>query len=190
MRGGRRPGMIAAALLALAACGGPRPEPVTWPVPAGGAITTDPARQAINGTAFGFARPDTLAGRPAEAAELLAQAEFLTVELAIGPRWIPFAPGVRQAFVAARPEWRAAGGIASDAAPQAAIDALLAGRAALLAGNRAAAVAALSPPVFPAGGEDALARLSALPRLPLSARAGSDAQSEMWRDQVQIESDP
>lgn len=175
----------AAALLLVAACG-PVAPPVTMPQPPG-LVLSDPGRQAINNTAYAFGSQGVLAGRPADAALAIAQAEFLTVDLAVNQRWASFAPRVQQGFAAARAEWRQAVGIAPDAAPQAVIDGLFAARTALLAGDRRAASAALVPPAFVPGGEATLARLAALPPLPLAGRAASDAQGEMWRDQVQIE---
>ncbi|MBW6397359.1 hypothetical protein KPL78_05825 [Roseomonas sp. HJA6] len=144
----------------------------------------DPARQAIIHTAYAFAAPASLADRPWEAAEAISQAEFLTIELTYGPRWIgmTFSPG---AFVQARPEWRAALGIDQSAEPQAVIDAFTAVRYAYGGENPAAAAAALRPPLFTPGGEAALRRLSALPPLPRTAWAASLAQREMWAIQRQ-----
>lgn len=142
----------------------------------------DPARQAIIHTAYVFAAPASLAGRPWEAAEAISQAEFLAVELTYGPRWIEMtlAPG---AFVQARPEWRAALGIDQAAAPQAVIDAFTAVRYAYGAQNPAAAAAALRSPLFTPGGEVTLGVLSNLPPLPRTAWAAILAQREMWRIQ-------
>ena len=188
MTSGGRAVLAALALPAITACAGPPPAPVRLP-PAATDALADPARQAILSTADAFAAPGRLAGRPAVAAAAIAQAEFLAVELATGQRWIAFAPRAAQGFVAARAEWREAAGIAPDAAPQPVIDALLAARAALFAGSRDAAAAALAPPAFPHGGEAVLARLGALPPLPLTARAAAEAQQELWRDQLQIETE-
>ncbi len=142
----------------------------------------DPARQAIIHTAYAFAVPASLAGRPWEAAEAISQAEFLAVELTYGPRWIEMtlAPG---AFAQARPEWRAALGIDQAATPQAVIDALTAVRNAYGAPNPAAAATALRPPLFTPGGEATLGILSNLPPLPRTAWAAILAQREMWRIQ-------
>jgi len=144
----------------------------------------DPARQAIIHTAYAFAAPGTLAGRPWEAAEAVSQAEFLSVELTYGPRWtsMTFSPG---AFIQARPEWRAALGIDQAADPQVVIDALTAVRYAYGAQNPAATAAALQPPLFTPGGEAALRVLSALPPLPRTAWAAALAQQEMWAIQRQ-----
>jgi len=144
----------------------------------------DPARQAIIHTAAAFAAPDTLAGRPWEAAEAISQAEFLAVELRYAPRWIEMM-AAPQAFIAARPEWRAALGIDQDAPPQAVIDALTGVRLAFGAENPAAAAAALPQPLFARGGEATLRGLSALPPLPGTAWAASLALREMWRIQRQ-----
>lgn len=186
MTGWRRPGLAAAALLAVAACGTPAPAPVVLPFAPSNPLA-DQARQAVGATAFGFAHMADLAGKPAEAAALLGQAEYLTVALAADQRWAGLAPRVQQAFAAARPEWRRAAGIAEGAAPQAVIDALFAARDGLVGSDRAAVAAALTPPVFPEGAESVLARLAALPPLPLAAAAANEAQLEMWRDEVTVE---
>lgn len=189
MTAARRPAWALAALLALGACGGAVTPPVMLP-PEATAGFTDPARQAIINTAYGFGHPAELGGRPADAAALIGQAEFLTVELVTGQRWIGFAPRVAQGFDAARQEWRQALGIAPEAPPQAVVNALFAARGALLAGDRRTAAAALAPPTFPGGGEGAVQRLAALPPLPLAARAAAEAESEIWREALQVETDP
>lgn len=181
-------GLGLACLLLLAACAAPVAQPVTWPVDATAGLA-DPGRQAILSTNYDFGRPSALAGRPAEAARAIAQAEFLAVDLEANPRWTAFQPRVAQGFRQARAEWRAAAGIAPDAPPQGVIDALMAARAALLAGNAGAAAAALPPPIFPQGGEAELRRLAALPPLPKTGRAASAAEAEMWRDAIQIDAD-
>lgn len=139
----------------------------------------DPARQAIVHTAYAFAAPGRLAGRPSEAAQAISEAEFLAVDLTYDSRWTEMwmAPG---AFVQARAEWRGALGIDGAAPPQAVIDALGAVRAAYAAQDTAAAAAALPAPLFRPGGAATLAVLSNLPPLPRTAWAGSLAQRELW----------
>ena len=61
------------------------------------------------------------------------------------------------------------------------MDALYAAARALRAGDAEAARRALSPPLFPAGGEATLARLSALPLLPRAGFAAFIAAREMNR---------
>ncbi|MBR0647809.1 hypothetical protein, partial [Plastoroseomonas hellenica] len=126
---------IWAALLvvSIAACTAPPPE-ATLPETIG---FGDPGRGAIANTAYAFATPATLAQHPAEAALAIAQAEYLAVDLIANQRWREFSPIVPMAFQQARPEWRAAIGIAPDAPPQPVIDALFAARDALQRGDAA-----------------------------------------------------
>lgn len=166
-------------LLALAACGTPPPAASLPPDP--GAGLADPGRGAILNTAYAFATPAHLARRPADAALAIAQAEYLAVDLNINQRWREFSPIVPQGFQQARPEWRAAAGIAPDAPPQAVIDALSSARNALLRGDATRAAAALPAALFAGGGGAALGRLAALPALPRTADAARNAENELAR---------
>lgn len=188
---------ICAVLLAssLAACATPpsATTPASPPTPApqrapGATLpadvtrgVTDPARRAIFNTSYAFSAPRRLAGRPADAARAIAEVEFLTVDFGVDQRWREFPASVPLAFQNARPEWRAAAGIAADAEPQAVIDALFAARRALLQGDTAAAAAALTPPMFQGGGNATLGRLSALPVLRRTAAATRSAENELAR---------
>lgn len=179
---------IAAALVLLAACGATPPALVTLPAEPT-AVTTDPARQAIIVTAYAFTHPAALAGRPDEAARVVALAEFLAADFAVNTRWSDISPQVQLSFVAARREWRDAFGISAAAPPQAVVDALFAARGALLRGDREAAAAALPPAAFPAGGPAVLARLSTLPALTVTARAASLAEAELLRQNHRLDDD-
>lgn len=162
-------------LLLLGACALPPPQPgVTLPELAQPRGAGDPTRGAILSSAHVFGQPDSVAGNPAAAAEALGQLEFLAVELATGGRW----QGGFDALVApmmsrGRAEARSVMGLRPDAAPQGAIDAWYAAAAALRAGDRAAAEAALAPvaPDPPA----TLRRLAALPYIPAAAFATAQA---------------
>ncbi len=76
-------------LLLLGACAAmPPPQPsLTLPETATFRGAGDPTRGAILSSAHGFARPATVVGNPAAAAEAMGQLEFLAVELAVGGRW-------------------------------------------------------------------------------------------------------
>lgn len=150
-----------------------------------GSVSLDPGRQSIIHTAYAFATPSSMAGKPWEAAQAISEAEFLAVELRYGQRWIEMSPLVKQAFLQARTEWRGALGIDQVAEPQAVIDAMTALRYAYGAQDAAAAAAALRPPLFTPGGAVTVGRLSELPPLPQTAWAASMAQTEMWRIQRQ-----
>lgn len=164
-------------LLAAAACGTP-PEPAPPPPVAAG--TTLPSRQAVLATAYAFGDTRRLAGRPAEAARVSAQLEWMAVALPQDPWWTAAVPTLFFQLRDGRSEMRSTLGLAPDAAPGAVTQGLADAAAALDAGSRSGAVAALAP-VAPAGGEAVLARLEALPPMPRAAVAASAAQQEMTR---------
>jgi hypothetical protein len=172
------------ALAALAACNRPSPPVAVLPPDAQNPLG-DPARQAIIHAAYAFAEPQRLAGRPAEAAQAISEAEFLAIDLSTNQRWTEMLPLVQVAFLQARPEWRQALGIDAAAEPQAVIDAMTRLRMAIGAQDEAAAASALRPPLVSPGGAPALARLAALPALPRTAWAAARAQNELWRIQRQ-----
>jgi hypothetical protein len=169
---------------ALAACNRPPPPVAVLPPDAGNPLA-DPARQAIIHTAYAFADPQRLAGRPAEAAQAISEAEFLAIDLSTNQRWTEMLPLVQVAFLQARPEWRGALGIDPAAEPQQVIDAMTRVRMGIGAQDEAAAAASLAPPLVTPGGAPSFARLSALPPLPQTAWAAIRAQNEMWRMQRQ-----
>ena len=80
---------LALLLPLLAACAAPKPPPGGWVSLPPDATTGagDPTRAAVFNTAFAFASPATLAGKPGEAARAIAQYEFLATEIPTGPRW-------------------------------------------------------------------------------------------------------
>ncbi len=171
-------------LAALAACNRPPPPFVALPADPNNPFA-DLARQGILHTAHAFADPQRLAGRPAEAAQAISEAEFLAIDLSTNQRWTEMQPLVQVAFLQARPEWRGALGIDAAAEPQAVIDAMTRVRMGIGASDEAAAAAALAPPLVTPGGAPSFARLSALPALPQTAWAAVRAQNELWRIQRQ-----
>jgi hypothetical protein len=179
----RRAGILAVGL--VAGCANRPPPPVAVLPPNSGNELADPARQAILHTAYVFANPASLAGRVAEAAQAISEAEFLAIDLSTNQRWTEMQPLVQIAFLQARPEWRGALGIDEAAPPQAVIDAMTRLRMGIGAQDNAAAAAALQPPLVAPGGAVSLARLEALPPLPRTAWAAALAQQEMWRIQRQ-----
>ena len=180
---GRRAACLAALGLLAGCAGMPPPQEARLPEAQGAAAILDPTRQAIFHASSAFASRTPMAGRPAEAAQAISEAEFLAVELRTHSRWTEMSPLVTIGFEQARPEWRAALGIDPNAPPQAVIDALTRVRLAFGGQDPAAAAAALAPPLFTPGGQAALARLAALPPLPRTARAASMAERELWRIQ-------
>lgn len=122
------------------------------------------------------------AGRPAEAAEAAAQLEFLTDEFATNPRYAPEAnPAVLQRLEFARREMREFLGVSRDAPPQLVMAGLRRAAAALRAGSRAGAEAALSGPAFAYGPAATLGRLSSMPRLPRTSEAAGGVAAELDR---------
>jgi hypothetical protein len=142
----------------------------------------DPVRGAAIRAPFTLGDTGRWAGRPAEAAEAAAELEFLANEIATNPRYAPEVnPAVGQQLDAARREMREFLGIAPSAAPELAIAALRRAAAALRAGSRAGAEAALSGPAFVYGPSATLGRLASMPRLPRVSEAAGAVASEMDR---------
>ena len=177
---GRRRSTVLLLLLVSSCAPGPLPPSVSLP-PDAVQGAGDPTRAAIVTTANVFAAPGSIAGQPALAARAAAQLEYLVVEIPTGPRWWGFSPNVSLELERARPELRAALGIAPTAPPQAVIDSLYAASRALTAGDRAAVDRILVPPLYPAGPVATLQRLSALPFLPQANFATALAAGEMNR---------
>jgi hypothetical protein len=161
----------------LAACTAPTPLPAGDPsvsLPRGAVDGAgDPVRSAINRTAFGFSRGAPFAGEPRQAAEAVAELEFLANVLASTVRVsgvdVSSDPLVAVRFAEARPEWRAAAGIIETAPPQPVINALFA---------FARSETPLPASLFAA---DAATRLANLPRMPRTAAATSAASQLLIR---------
>lgn len=164
--------------LAVAACTSLQPSAELLPDPAYSSIAPDDA--ALSMVALAFSQPQGSARGAAETAFTIALAERVVVALRTNQRYTGFSPIAQLQYERARAEWRGALGIAPMAPPQAVIDQLFAARRALRASDRSAAAGALSAPAFIEGGETALARLSALPPLPDTARAAALAQQELY----------
>ena len=147
-----------------------RPPP---PPPAGLVGTaTDPTRAALEAAAVAFAdRGIALAGRPAEAAQALAQLEYVAATLPHASRYAQVSDGIGRELALARSEARDALGVAETADSMTVVNALLAAAEALRAGNRAAAAEALPAPLFRPGGAGSVARLGELGPLPQTAIA-------------------
>ena len=122
------------------------------------------------------------AGRPVGAAEAAAELEFLANEFATNPRYAHEAnPAVRHQLNVARREMRDYLGVAPSAAPELVIAGLRRAAAALRAGSRAGAEAALSGPAFPYDPSTTLGRLASMPRLPRTAEAAGGVAAEIYR---------
>jgi hypothetical protein len=171
-----------ATLLLLAACA-PQTPPESASLPPDAVVGAgDPFRSAVANTSVAFSSPRQLAGRPAEAAQAVAQMEYLAVQVPNNPRYPGISPTVGEQFTQARREWRTALGIPQDTAPQPVIDSLFAASRALRVGQPDAAASALPAKVFPQGGETAVLRLASLPNLPLTNRAAVAATDALRRN--------
>ena len=171
---------VLASLLCLSACapGAPFvPDQVQLPAGAlGGGF--DPDVTAVNLAQYAFADSSRTYGRPADAARACASMLYLAGALYQSPRWANISADTKEQLLQGRQEVRTALGVPPGVPAQQAVDGLVAAAAALAADNRPAAVAALSGPAFPAGGEAVLARLSNLPYMRMAnvgtMRAGNE----------------
>lgn len=176
----RRAALLLLPLVAACAGGPPRQDPVQLPASADTGFA-DPTRSAILSASYVFANPASIAGDAAAGAEALGRLEYLAVELDVGPRWIGMDPLVPLALAQGRAEARAAFGIASAVPPQRAMDGLFGAAAALRAGDRDRALAALAPLAGEAGAVSLLGRLGAFPSLPVATRALAQARIGLTR---------
>jgi hypothetical protein len=172
--------LAALALLLLGACAGSVPaDTATLPRDAVDGVG-DPTRAAVLGSAYAFAAPAHLAGRPEAAARAAAQVEYLAAEIPTGARYVEWSPAIGMQLQGARAELRGALGIPATSRPQAVVDALYNAARALQRGDAAAAEAALQ--AAEASDRPALLlRLAALPPLPRTRTATALAQQEMVR---------
>ncbi len=160
------------------------PSSVTLPpeaIPGAG----DPMRSAIGTGATFFASGKPIVGRPAEAAQAIAQMEYVVAALPTDPRYTTMTSGDVNAFLQGRAEWRRVLGIPPQAPPQQVINALYMTARGINYGQPGQAAAALVPPNFTLGGAEMLARLGDLPSMPLANRAGVYARGVLERQQRQ-----
>lgn len=161
-------------LLGLGACADPAAEHL------GG--FGDPVRGAAVHAPWWLGDTSRLAGQPAQAARAAVQMEVLAEAFRSDPRWMHTAS--LQAWHGtglARAELRAAIGIAPDAPSDLVIASLRDAAAALDAGSQVRAEAALTGPAFIVPPQDAIRRLSTLPRLPRVTEGANAAFAEMRR---------
>jgi hypothetical protein len=170
--------VIRGALLALPLLAGcaaiVAPDPVQLPrdsVEGAG----DPTRAAVSRSAYSFARPETLSGRPGEAARAIADMEFLAAALPFDPRYQQRDPLLPHQLASARAEWRGVLGIAPEQPAQPVIDGLYA------VARASAQGVPLQPPegIFTTGGLARLGDLPAMPQTAQAAAAASRVQSDM-----------
>jgi hypothetical protein len=147
----------------LAGCAGVEPPPDTAFIPAWAAPAWQGDIVAIWHAQWAWADPSRTHGAPAQGALAVAEIDYLAGQLSSNPLWVTVSPFAKIRMLQAREDVRAVLGIAPDASSQAVVDAMLAAEEALDAGDRQAALAYLSVPIFTLGGEQTLARLNALP---------------------------
>ena len=145
----------------------------------------DPMRSAIGTGAAFFASSNPIVGRPADAAQAIAQMEYVVAALPTDPRYTTVTSGDVNAFEQGRAEWRKVLGIPAQAPPQQVINALYMAARGINYGQPAQAAAALVPPNFTLGGAETVARLGDLPAMPLANRAGVYARGVLERQQRQ-----
>jgi hypothetical protein len=178
----RSTALLAGLGLAVACTPGPSYSPRDWvSLPPDAVVGAgDPTRSAILNAAYAFGTPQSLTGRPAEAAVAVAQLDYLASEIPFGARWREFDPTVGLLLQRARQEVRNYVGISQEAAPQAVIDAFYGTSRALRANDTAAAERILAPPVVP-NARQALGHLTAMPLLPTANQATARAAQELDR---------
>ena len=128
--------------------------------------------------AWAFALPSRTHGRPADAAQASASVDYLAGQLSNSPRWAAMDSITKQQMLQARGDLRKIIGVAPGMPSQRVVNALLAASGALRAGDEAAAIAALSPPVFTRPGAETLQSLTDLPYLQMANLATSSAQAQ------------
>jgi hypothetical protein len=176
---GRRPAapawLLAAGLLAPVAACAPQPQPSVAYMPAASGLL-DPVNL-VQFTAWAFAYRDRLAGKPAEAAQMVAALDSVAGVLYTSGRFAGAAPLAKLELLQARQTVRGVLGIAPGASSAAVVDSMMTVSADLARGDRAAAEQVLRPPLYTFGPERTLAILSNLPFMPQVNRATSDAMA-------------
>lgn len=135
---------------------------------------------AINQSAWAFASPANTKGNPVAAATAVIALEYLPGELKSSPEWRSLDPSIPNRLDGARTAVRRILGIRPDASPQAVVNAMLALNLDLRAGNQAAALHELGPPLFTLPPERTLAILSNLPYVEEASLATAQAAEEAF----------
>jgi hypothetical protein len=148
---------------ALAGCAAIKPPPDTAAIPPWAAQAWQGDIVAILHAQWAWADPSRIHGLPAQGALAVAEIDYLAGELSSDPLWVSLSPFAKLRMLQARADVRAVLGIAPDAPSQAVVNAMLAARAALDAGDQQAALGYLGAPIFTLGPSQTLAALGALP---------------------------
>lgn len=146
----------------------PAPGPERWvnlPIYNEPLTLTLATRRAASSAAWALGSASNLAERPAYAAQVLMELEFLNIEIVHHPLWVEANGEAKDLFVEARPEWRGALGISPTARSQSVIDGLFQIMQAIEHGDGPAATGNLPPEVFTLPAAETWARLNAMPYL-------------------------
>lgn len=142
----------------------------------------DPVRGAAFSAPYWLGDTSRLQGLPAQAARSAVQIEVIADAFETEPRYMHEVSGpALHALRVGRRELRQVLGIAPNAPPGRVTFRLREAAAALDGGQLPAALAALSDPIFTAGGEATLTRLATLPRMPRVSEAAGAAWTEVRR---------
>ena len=164
------------------AAGGPQPVVPDTARLAPGALGTfeDPDVAAVNLAQWAFADSGRTYGRPIEGARAAASMDYIAGQLYTSPRWSRISAITKEQLLQGRTQVRQALGVTPNAPSQAVVDALTTAGNALAANDQAAAVAALSSPVFAQPGEPTLLILGNLPYMQMANVSTQHAAGELF----------
>jgi hypothetical protein len=143
-------------------------------------VGSDPVITASASASSNLADPRRIAGRPAVAAQVVAQYEFVTEQLR-EPRFVGVSPLAQPQMERGRTALRDTLGLRQDASPGLAIAQLTALAGALQQGNVVEAERVLGAAPFTRPPGEVLATLSAMPFVPDAARAASFTDQQLNR---------
>lgn len=171
---------IAALVLSLVLAGcAVTPPPDTAQVPFAAFGTFDNELGAANVASAAFASPSRTRNNPVDGARACAAIDYLAGYLSSSPRWVTLSPFTKQEMLQARQDVRQVLGIRPDAPSQLVVNALMQFAAAWQFGDQAAAMHALTSPVFTRPPEQTLQTLANLPPIPSANIASIDAANQM-----------
>ena len=174
--------VLLAFLMTMSACAGVQPVvPDTARMPAGalgGGL--DPDVAAVNLAQWAFADASRTYGRPVEAARAAASMDYIAGQLYTSPRWANISPLTKEQLLQGRQEVRTALGVAPGATSQQVVDSLTSAASALAAGDQAGATRVLGAPVFAAGADQVLTRLSNMPYLQMANVSTMRAANQLF----------
>jgi hypothetical protein len=171
--------VTAMACMTLGACAAIAPPPDTAQVPFGAFGGLDNDVPAANQASWAFASPARTRNDPVDAAKACAAIDFLAGELSSNPRWVTLSPLTKMETRRARDDVRRVLGVTPGAPSTFVVDALLRFAAAWQFGDQAAAMQALSAPVFTFPPPQTAQVLFNLPAIQSANVASIDAANQM-----------